>query len=85
MRDEIVLELALEDLLQPSCELNVIALNRVEAPLRKEVADHGALIYADEFRRWTWFRIRAYRDFEDTAKYRRRREEAFLQRYGAHG
>jgi predicted nucleotidyltransferase len=81
-RDEIELEEALDTLLMPACELNLVALNRVEAPLQKEVADHGLVLFADTPSRWMLYRIRARRNYEDTEKFRRRRRQAFEARYG---
>lgn len=82
-RDEIALEIALADLLKPTCELNLVALNRVGPSLLKEVADQGLVLYCDQPQRWTLYRIQAYRIFEDTEKYRRRRWKAFMDRYGS--
>jgi predicted nucleotidyltransferase len=71
-----------EDDLQPTCRVQVIALNRAPELLQKEVADYGIVLYADDPDRWLHYRIRAYRNFEDTEKYRRRRWNALLAEYG---
>ncbi len=76
---ETELELRLEDLLLPACQLNLIALNRAPALLQKEMADHGQALYADHPDRWTLFRIQAYRSWELTEKYHRRAVEDLLR------
>jgi len=82
MDPEIHLEQDLDDLLQPTCEMQLVALNRASELLQKEVADHGLLLYEDQPGRWMWYRIKAYRRYEDTEKYRRRRWNALLRDYG---
>jgi predicted nucleotidyltransferase len=74
-------EASLEDALRPTGELDVAVLNRASPVLLKEVADHGAALYEDSPYRWTLFRISAYRRFEDTEKYRRRRLDQLIRKY----
>jgi predicted nucleotidyltransferase len=82
LRQEADLQADLEALLQPDCPLHLIVLNRASETLRKEVADHGRVLYGDVPERWIDFRIRANRAFEDSEKYRRRRWEQLLRKYG---
>ena len=72
----------LEDEVEPICRVQVIALNRAPELLQKEVADHGVVIYADYPDRWLHYRMRAYRNYEDTEKYRRRRWQRVVEEYG---
>lgn len=81
MRAEMKLEQELEDLLRPECPVNVTALNRAGPLLEREVADKGLPLYSQRPDTWPLYRMAAYRRFEDTAKYRRRRWESLVARY----
>ncbi len=72
----------LEVALRPNCELQVVVLNRANPMLQKQVAEHGLVLYADRPERWWVFRMRARKYYEDTEKYRRRRWEWVLRRFG---
>jgi predicted nucleotidyltransferase len=82
LSEEAELAWELERVLKPVCELDLVVLNRASAPMQKAVADEGVVLYADEPNRWSLFRLRARRNYEDTEKYRRRRWEVLLKRYG---
>lgn len=84
MRAEMKLEQEIEDVLRPGCPVNVTALNRAGPLLEREVADKGVPLYAQAPDTWPLYRMAAYRRFEDTAKYRRRRLESLLSQYGRH-
>jgi uncharacterized protein len=80
MSAEIDLESDLDDLLRPSRELNVFALNRAPELLQVEVVQHGKILYEREPGSWVWYRIKARRRYEDTEKYRERRWQSVLRR-----
>jgi predicted nucleotidyltransferase len=72
----------LEDALLPRCEVQLVALNRAPELLQKEIADTGVVLFSDAPDRWTLWRMRAYRAYEDTEKFRRRRWQKVLDEYG---
>jgi len=79
---EQALHFALEDALEPACELQLVTLNRADEALCKEVADHGLVLYADDSDRWVLFRIQAYRAYELAARFRHRSWNSILRKYG---
>jgi uncharacterized protein len=80
MQAEIDLESDLDDLLRPSRELNVFALNRAPELLQLEVVQHGKILYEREPGSWVWYRIKPRRRYEETEKYRERRWQSMLKR-----
>jgi predicted nucleotidyltransferase len=68
--------------LRPRCELDVVVLNGAPPLLRWNVAQHGIPLYHASPTDWVTYRIRAHRDYEDTARFRRRQWEVLLWRLG---
>jgi uncharacterized protein len=66
--------------LRPRCELDVVLLNGASPLLRWNVAQHGIPLHAASPSHWVSYRIRAHREYEDTARFRRRQWEVLLRR-----
>lgn len=66
--------------LKPRCELDVVVLNGASPLLRWNVAQHGMPLHAASPSDWVCYRIRAHREYEDTARFRRRQWEVLLRR-----
>jgi uncharacterized protein len=66
--------------LRPRCELDVVLLNGASPLLRWNVAQHGIPLHAASPSHWVSYRIRAHREYEDTARFRRRQWELLLRR-----
>jgi hypothetical protein len=84
LEEEAMASDALFRVLRPRCELDVVLLNGASPLLRWNVARHGIPLYCASPTGWVTFRIRAHRDYEDTARFRRRQWEVLLRRL-SHG
>jgi predicted nucleotidyltransferase len=71
----------LHEALHPPRELDLVVLNRADPLLAANVAADGMPLYEASPELWLRFWLYARRQFEDTEKYRRRRWEAFKERY----
>jgi uncharacterized protein len=66
--------------LRPRCELDVVLLNGASPLLRWNVTQHGIPLHAASPSHRVSYRIRAHREYEDTARFRRRQWESLLRR-----
>lgn len=82
LSEEAALQAELETTLRPSCPLQLVVMNGADASIQNTVANEGILLYVADPLDWTWFQIRAHRQYEDTAKYRWRRHQRTLAIYG---
>lgn len=82
LTEEAELAWELEELLRPTCPLDLVVLNRASAPLQRSVSREGIPLFEDRPGRWLAFRIQARKQYEDTEKHRRRRWDAVVKRYG---
>jgi uncharacterized protein len=80
LEEEALASDALFRVLRPCCELDVAVLNRASPLLRWNVARHGIPLYCPSPSDWVIFRIGAHRDYEDSARFRRRQWEVLLRR-----
>lgn len=66
--------------MRPRCELDIVVLNRASSILKYNVARFGIPLFTSSPRDWRAFRVRAFREFEDNARFRNRRWEQTLRR-----
>jgi predicted nucleotidyltransferase len=81
LREEATVEGALLDLLKPDREMDLVVLNGAPPLLKWNVAQHGIPLWSVSEAAWIGFRIAANREFEDAAKFRRRRWQELRRRY----
>jgi len=80
LRAESLIASELWRLMRPKCELDVVVLNRASSLLKRHVAGYGIPLFTSSPQIWRAFRIRAFREFEDDAKFRHRRWQQTLRR-----
>jgi predicted nucleotidyltransferase len=80
LREEARVEGSLLEALQPRCEVDLVVLNGASPLLKWNVARDGVPLFCRSDATWTSFRIAAHREFEDTAKFRRRRWHELVRR-----
>jgi predicted nucleotidyltransferase len=79
----IELDIAIEEALQPKCPLNLVALETASPLLRKEVAEHGVLLFEAAPGAWLERRIRYFRNWELEEKFHRRAVSALRAKYAS--
>lgn len=80
LRVESLIASELWRIMRPRCELDVVVLNRAGSMLKRHVAVDGIPLFASSLQVWRAFRSRAFREFEDDAKFRHRRWQLTLRR-----